>query len=467
MKNIFIVILFTVLIQPVFAQVYNSGFFYNSGTLLITDYKINSGTFTNTGLSYIGGNITNNGNTNYDGGTLILNGSSSQLLSGTNTFSSTSVIINNNAGITLSKCLSINTTATFSNGLVSTSSGSVEPIEFTSTATTTMVSDASHVNGHVRKLGTGIFTYPVGDATRYQKTDINSTINTTGIVVRYLPNDAGTFPFGTTGTDPEALLYYNQFEYWEINPISSVTGSVTIYWDNYRNMGIGSINDLRVAHQISNQWLNEGTTGTGTIASGNVTSNSLSNLSTVTLGSRSASSTLPVTLTNFVADLIDCEKVNINWHVASEINFSHYDLQYSKDAQAFTSLTTILPSGDNSNYNFLFTNPIEETLYFRLKIIDKNNTFSYSPIISKNIGCQEKVITVFPTITNDLLTIKSNKNNVLNYSLYDAKGSLVIKNEFINQTKIQMISCEEGIYNLVIYLSDGSIQNFKIIKLKQ
>jgi hypothetical protein len=462
-KFLSVTIYLIVFSQPIFSQVNNTGIVYNTGNVFITGYKINNGTLFNSGSIYIGGDVTNNGATNYDGGTIIFNGSSTQTLTGSNTFSTTSVIFNNATGININKCLSINTLATFNSGLVTTPTGSIEPIEFNTIASHTNTSNSSHVNGFVRKLGAGSFTYPVGDASVYEKVDVNPTSNTSGIVVKYFPTDAGTAPFGTTGTDPIPLQYYNALEYWDIAPVSSATGNVTVYWDGYNDGAIGSVSDLKVAHKTGGQWLDEGTTGSGLVSAGSVISNAISVWSPFTLGSISSNSPLPITLTSFTADAINCKGIKVNWHTASEINFNHYELQYSVDALNFNTLSGIAPKGNNSDYEYSFVPETKETIYFRLKIIDNDDTFSYSPIIYSNAICNDKTVKVYPNITHDIFTIQSNDNSIQTFTLYDAKGSLILTESFSNYKIIDMNDFDQGLYNLIIISSDGAKTDFKII----
>ena len=462
-KFLLVTIYLIVLSQPIFSQINNTGIVYNIGNVFITGYKINNGTLFNSGSIYVGGDVTNNGTTNYDGGAIVFNGSSTQTLTGSNTFSTTSAIFNNAAGIIINKCLSINTLATFNSGLVTTPTGSIEPIEFNTIASHTNTSNSSHVNGFVRKLGTGLFTYPVGDVNTYEKVDVNPTSNTSGIVVKYFPTDAGTAPFGASGTDPIPLLYYNALEYWDITPVSSAVGSVTVYWDGYNNVAIGSISDLKVAHKTGGQWLDEGTTGTGLVSAGSVISNAISVWSPFTLGSINSNSPLPITLTSFTANAINCKAVMVNWHTASEINFNHFELQYSVDAFNFNTLSSKISKGNNSDYEYSFVPETKQTVYFRLKIIDNDDVFSYSPIIYTDATCINKTVKVYPNITHDIFTIQSSDNSILTFTLYDAKGSLLLNESFTNYKIVDMTDLDQGLYNLIVIFSDGSKTNFKII----
>ncbi len=450
------------------SQNYISGTVYNNGNAYCSATLNNAGTFVNKtgGNFYVTGDITNSGTTAYDGGTLLFAGNTMQSSGGSAIFYTTNVSFNNSAGIAVSKCMSVNSTATFASGLVTTPSGSVEPLEFTSPAVSAGTSNASHVNGYVRKLGTGAFTYPVGDASMYQQVIVNPSANASGMVVKYFAADAGTAPFGTTGTDPTPLQYYNHLEYWTISPVTSATGVVTIFWDSYNNQGIGAVSDLRVAHLTGGQWLNEGTgSGAGTIASGSVTSNALSAWSPFTLGSLSSNSPLPIELTDFSASASNCQ-VSLVWHAATEINFDHYELQTSTDAINFTALTTLPAKGNNSSYAYQYNPRTQGTLYYRLEMVSTDGSVGYSHIISADVACGENEVHVSPVPTSGMLNISTGSQSALSCRVSDNQGR-VIRFLQVNDMNSQVDLGQEqaGIYSLVLTMADGSVKTFKIIKI--
>ncbi len=128
----------------------------------------------------------------------------------------------------------------------------------------------------------GAFIYPVGDGVRYQPVSVDLTDNSAGLSVRYVPADAGTASFTTTGASTIALDAYNNEEYWDINPIGTATGTVTITWDDYRNPPIttsDTVQVFRVAHKTAEGWANEGTIASGTTSAGSVVSAVLSSWS--------------------------------------------------------------------------------------------------------------------------------------------------------------------------------------------
>ena len=119
-------------------------------------------------------------------------------------------------------------------------------------------------------------------------------------------------------------------------------------------------------------------------------------------------SVLPVELTSFTGSATDC-KVMLKWSAASEINFSHYEIQRSEDGRSFTKIGKIISSGETTavDYIFMDTKANDEN-YYRLKMVDLDETFEYSDIINLDIDCKKShAIKVYPNpLTDAQLTVE-------------------------------------------------------------
>lgn len=98
---------------------------------------------------------------------------------------------------------------------------------------------------------------------------------------------------------------------------------------------------------------------------------------------------LPVELTSFSGSVTDC-KVTLKWSAASEVNFSHYEIQRSEDGRSFTKIGKMLSSGEATvaDYIFVDAKPNPEN-YYRLKMVDNDETFEYSDIINLDLDCKK------------------------------------------------------------------------------
>jgi len=459
-----ITILITILAVVFAANAQNE--LYNNGALLYigSDATIEvNGSFTNTGT---GVDFQNNGNittgsvvndqvmSSYTG-KLILNGTVLQTLSGASHFLTKDLEINNTAGITLNTGLKVDGTCTFITGII-TAGDATAPLWFTATGTYTGVSDASHVNGYVVKEGTGNFSYPVGDAAVHQKVDVNLTSNASGMRVRYYDTDAGTGSFLTTGSEPIALVSYNKQEYWDINPVSTASGVVTVFWDGYKDDYLNLVSERKVAHKVSTSWLNEGNTTTGTVSSGSATSNTVSTWSPFTIGT--ISNALPLTWLSVSGSWNAQKFAVIKWKVI-ETGVTNYKIERSPDAGMFNNIGSIVSKGDGTNnYEFIDAHPLTGRSFYRIRQTDKDGKHTWSKVVSVTEG-GSVTLKVYPTLFTTAITVVSNKQQQA--VLLNEQGSPVLKTNLQpGENRLNTSVLSKGVY----VLKTASNETIKLIK---
>jgi Secretion system C-terminal sorting domain len=449
--------------------------FYNNGSIVQINgnavVQINGDVVNNTNSSYINegtvnikGNFTNNQYmaTPFNGVTRF-EGSSVQTVNGSYALYAKNVEI---AGrILLNDTLKIDGECKFINGIVKAASAT-NPVWFTSNgfvSTTNAASNASHVNGYVVKEGTGLFSYPVGDSNRYQKVDINLASNTNGMLVKYDTTNAGNGPYIPGGIEGAPLVAHNRLENWNCTPLGGAAGNVTMFWDDYRNGGIGNPSVLRVAHYKLGQWLNEGdvTTLIGSTTSGWVTSYLINSWSPFTLGSIDLTSTLPINWISVHALLAKNGQANIQWKV-QENNVVTYEVQKSNDGINYHLIGTVISKGNGENmYAFTEAQTLNGKAFYRIKQADKDDQWSYSKTMLLNATDNYANVTVYPNPTANIVNINCSDKMLLNTKalLTDVNGKQLqtISIEQINTT-INLAGYSNGMYLL-------KLQNGQVIKL--
>ncbi|OJV50905.1 MAG: hypothetical protein BGO31_10545 [Bacteroidetes bacterium 43-16] len=451
---------------PASAQVlYNNGaelYVSSGGSLQVNGDMTNASgsTFTNNGTITLTGMLTNNQTMAApSGGTLTFNGTGAQTLSGSGSYLAGNVVVNNPAGISLSSKLVISGNMTFTSGDIVAATTSAQVV-FTSTGTHSGASNSSHVNGYVVKEGTGTFSYPVGDGTNLQKVDVNLSANGSGLQVKYDAGNAGSGTYTTTGTEATPLAIYNTLEYWDISPLSTATGAVTIYWDNVNNI-VSATPSLRVAHKSATNWLNEGGLNmTGNAAAGSVTSNPLSTWSPFTLGATAASA-LPVRLLNFTAKTVPSGNL-LEWTTVAEERQTSYSIERSADAKTYTSIGTVQGQGAQKNdYSFLDEQPLSPVAYYRLRITEPGSDANYSPV--RMLRDEAKASwSISPVPSRDYLVI-ANSNMALNGQkawISDLQGKVILSFKIDEQVRLTTDHLAAGMY--IVHLPDG--QRMKFIK---
>ena len=174
---------------------------------------------------------------------------------------------------------------------------------------------------------------------------------------------------------------------------------------------------------------------------------------------KTAGTALPLRLISFTGTQ-EANKNNLKWQTADEVNTKSFELESSRDGRNFQKVATIdAASTGNNSYDYTDTNAYKGILYYRLKMIDIDGTFSYSRLVWISRDGQNS-INLFPNPVADQLNLNLDKSLInSDAKLYNATGRL--------QQSIKIASTEElvnvkkltsGVY--IIKFKDGSTRTF-------
>ena len=189
-----------------------------------------------------------------------------------------------------------------------------------------------------------------------------------------------------------------------------------------------------------------------------VTKNNINILNRLTLAS-SINSPLPITLLSFTGQLVNSD-VLLKWITTSEINANYFDVQRSSDANSFASIGRVNATNTNTRqaYNFTDTENYYGVRYYRLRMVDKDNSFVYSGVITINKGTYVNSLqSVYPNPTSGPISIEFTSNTAM-------KGNLLI-NDIDGRTIFsKVVDIQKGM-NKLQYDLGHSAQGTYLIKL--
>lgn len=178
---------------------------------------------------------------------------------------------------------------------------------------------------------------------------------------------------------------------------------------------------------------------------------------------------LPVELLAFNATLVNRNSVRLDWFVANEINFSHYEIEKSYDLTSFTKIGDNVSATGQANYLGWDYEPKVGVNYYRLKMVDLDGSYKYSEIRTVIIDpTQEVSLLVYPNPFNDNLQISLTGVDHLPCDIYitDAIGKLVYTqriDDWKGNTSMDLSKLSSGVYYLKLQAGDKSIGT-KLIK---
>ncbi len=126
---------------------------------------------------------------------------------------------------------------------------------------------------------------------------------------------------------------------------------------------------------------------------------------------------LPVELTTFTASLRN-QMVSLKWSTATETNNYGFDVERSEDGATWTKIGFVAGNGTTSSqHDYGFSNRLTETdmmrptLSYRLRQIDRDGTFEYSPVVTvalAHAASSVKLMQNFPNPFNPSTNISFN-----------------------------------------------------------
>jgi hypothetical protein len=142
-------------------------------------------------------------------------------------------------------------------------------------------------------------------------------------------------------------------------------------------------------------------------------------------------SAMPITLQYFRTGDKQNDGILIEWATAIEKDFNFFEVEFSRDGLSFGTLTTIRGVGESNKlvrYGYQHRSPVSGKNYYRLKSVDRDNSYEYSAVIMGYWNGETNGLTVYPNpVLNGLLRIHASdeEQQVERIAIYDQAGLLV------------------------------------------
>jgi alpha-tubulin suppressor-like RCC1 family protein len=138
---------------------------------------------------------------------------------------------------------------------------------------------------------------------------------------------------------------------------------------------------------------------------------------------------LPLFLINFSAHK-EINAINLAWQTTNEVNTSHFTIQRSVNGTSFSNLGKVAAKGDG---NYSYTDDLStithelSPIYYRLQMVDKDGSFTYSKVVAVTINDNRKTLVLFPNPVKDNLFVQmtSTKAEKLTLQVTDLQGRLL------------------------------------------
>jgi hypothetical protein len=186
-----------------------------------------------------------------------------------------------------------------------------------------------------------------------------------------------------------------------------------------------------------------------------------SNVATVTVDYSGA---LPVSLTEFTA-LKQETTTLLSWITTSENNSDHFVIERSIDGKSWISITKVGATGSSTQeqkYQTTDNLPESGINYYRLKMVDHDNSFSYSQVRSVHFP-EFSWANVYPNPVRHSLNIKIRNKKVRKLRLIDSSGKILLQSDVRSaDMELNMQPYTSGVFFVHLEQENGLVAIFKI-----
>jgi len=187
--------------------------------------------------------------------------------------------------------------------------------------------------------------------------------------------------------------------------------------------------------------------------------------------------TLPVTLTNFQANLKD-KSASLVWTTTTQLNFSHFVIEKSTDGKNFQEAAVLFAEENTTTattdykYKDNLQNSSSKVVFYRLKMVDVNEKYSYSDTRMVRLATDENTVKIstFPNpVTSEvrIMVPAEWQEKAVTYDIYNSTGILVQRVQNQKAAQVQQINVQNlNSGNYIVKVSNGvAVSTSKIIKV--
>jgi len=174
---------------------------------------------------------------------------------------------------------------------------------------------------------------------------------------------------------------------------------------------------------------------------------------------------LPIGLKNFTATPQSGGAL-LQWITATENNTNFFDLQHSTDNENWQSIGAVTAAGYSNTekrYSFVHSSPAAGDNYYRLRIVDKDNNSTWSPVIELSYATATHLMG-YPNPTKGDFTITGITSPFVGVTVMTLDGKPLQQMEnFVAGESISLSQYPTGIY-LISVKDNGRTQLIKVFK---
>lgn len=172
---------------------------------------------------------------------------------------------------------------------------------------------------------------------------------------------------------------------------------------------------------------------------------------------------LPIKLQNFYG-VAKSGTITLFWQVEKALDFNNFEVEYSTDGATFNYAGKVDYSSSKALYNFLHPQQNAPVIYYRLKMINNNGSYTYSDVIKIRTTTDVAAVVLFPNPARVKTTLQfpGDATSTATLNIFDQTGKTVAVNTIMihNGNNFISLDCSKfaaGGYLIKITNKNGAV----------
>lgn len=181
--------------------------------------------------------------------------------------------------------------------------------------------------------------------------------------------------------------------------------------------------------------------------------------------------TLPVVLVDFTAVLTNDKTISLSWDTHTEVNSNRFDIERSADGASWTTIGSVAAKGNSAmpvSYSFSDQHPLSGTGFYRIRMIDLDNSFGYTDVKVVRTAVISAV-SFFPNPAREYVNVAfgATANSEVTVRLINGSGQLMQEKRAVggNGTVVSFAvgNYAPGLYILSVVGTDGKQESRQLV----
>ena len=174
---------------------------------------------------------------------------------------------------------------------------------------------------------------------------------------------------------------------------------------------------------------------------------------------------LPVEWLSFTAETKE-NSVFLDWITLQEIHADLFIIERTTDLQLWTELGNIKAAGNTSDekrYQYQDKKPTEGLSWYRIRQVDVDGSYQYSPTIQVLFGTFS--VSLYPNPVRDIISLEFPEQRMLNVQMIDIHGRTVLETSVTGgKVRLNVQHLPASTYILKLGDSKGWEKSFHVVK---